>query len=130
MPISPRGSRCQLGYLGNSFLSQSFFRLAGWTRQLSGYGTRGDFARGAHPGSAQCMAMLEPRPTVSFLRGSLVLMLGVGCRTASATSALRERSVWHNGEVSVYLRWLEWWWGLRAKEPVLLGDGGRDALAV
>eukprot|EP00964_Phaeocystis_antarctica_P160476 scaffold132102_cov33-Phaeocystis_antarctica.AAC.1 len=28
--------------------------------------------------------MLEPRPTVSFLRGSLVLMLGVGCRTASA----------------------------------------------
>ena len=32
---------------------------------------------------------------------------------------------------SVYLRRsVEWWWGLRAQEPVLLGDGGRDALAV
>ena len=92
---------------------------------------RHGLARGAHAGSAQCMAMLEPWPTVSFLRGSLVLVAGAGCRTASAASALRERSVWHNGEVSVYLRWLvEWWWGLRAKEPVLLGDGGRDALAV
>eukprot|EP00964_Phaeocystis_antarctica_P024475 scaffold13698_cov57-Phaeocystis_antarctica.AAC.3 len=47
------------------------------------------------------MAMLELRPTVSFLRGSLVLMLGVGCRTASAASALRERSVWHNWEVGI-----------------------------
>ena len=77
------------------------------------------------------MAMLEPWPTVSFLHGSLVLVLGVGCRTASAASALREGSVWHNWDVSVYLRRLvEWWWGLRAQEPVLLGDGGRDALAV
>ena len=58
-------------------------------------------------------------------------MLGVRCRKVSAASALRERSVWHNWEVSVYLqRLVEWWWGLRAQEPVLLGDGGRDALAV
>ena len=58
-------------------------------------------------------------------------MLGVGCRTSSAASALGERSVWHNWEVSVDLRRLvEWWWGLRAQGPILLGDGGRDALAV
>ena len=57
---------------------------------------RHGLARGAHAGSAQCMAMLEPWPTVSFLRGSLVLVAGAGCRTASAASALRERSVWYN----------------------------------
>eukprot|EP00964_Phaeocystis_antarctica_P062260 scaffold37283_cov37-Phaeocystis_antarctica.AAC.1 len=62
--------------------------------------------------------MLEPRPTVSFLRGSLVLMLGLGCRTASAAFG-------SEGE-----RLVEWWWGLRGQEPVLLGDGRRDALAV
>ena len=33
-------------------------------------------------------------------------------------------------DVSVCRRGLmEWWWGVRTQEPVLLGDGGRDALA-
>ena len=33
--------------------------------------------------------------------------------------------------MSVFLqRLVEWWWGLRGQEPVLLGDGRRDALAV
>ena len=77
--------------------------------------------------------MLEPRPTVSFLRGSLVLTLGFGCRTASAAFGSEgEVGMAQLGcvGISAAVGGVVVGRQSRGQEPVPLRDGRRDVLAV